>query len=165
MDATRDALQLAHGDLTREIIGAFHDVYNDLGHGYVESVYVRSLMVALGDRGISYEREAPLIVRFRGTIVGTFRVDLLVERTIIVEMKTGEKIVPVHERQLLNYLRASRLSVGLVLNVGERPSVRRMIWTSQPGRQPSTETPTERSTERSTETPTETPTERSTETR
>ncbi len=161
MDATRDALQLAHGDLTREIIGAFHDVYNDLGHGYVESVYVRSLMVALGDRGISYEREAPLIVRFRGTIVGTFRVDLLVERTIIVEMKTGEKIVPVHERQLLNYLRASRLSVGLVLNVGERPSVRRMIWTSQPGRQPTTETATETATEPSTEAATE----RSTETR
>ncbi len=138
MDTTRDALQLAHGELTREIIGAFHDVYNELGHGFVESVYVRSLLVALDDRGIFGELEAPLIVRYRDTIVGRFRVDLLVEGTVIVEMKTGEKIVTAHQRQLLNYLRASGLAVGLVLNVGERPSVRRMIWTGQSGKRRST---------------------------
>ncbi len=140
MNATRDALQLAHGAITGEIIGAFHDVYNELGHGFVESVYVRSLLVALDDRGIFGELEAPLIVRYRDTIVGRFRVDLLVEGTVIVEMKTGEKIVTAHQRQLLNYLRASGLAVGLVLNVGERPSVRRMIWTGQPGKRRSTET-------------------------
>lgn len=134
--AIRDALDLAHGEITQKIIGAFHDVYNDIGDGYFESVYVRSLVVALGDRGITCEREAGLTVRFRDTIVGQFRVDLLVERAIIVEVKVGEKIVSLHERQLINYLRASGLNVGLVLNVGTRPSVRRVIWTRHSVKQP-----------------------------
>jgi GxxExxY protein len=89
------------------------------------------MVVALSARAIACEREAPLTVRYRGVIVGAFRADLLVERAIIVEVKVSEKITTLHQRQLLNYLRVSGLSVGLILNVGERPSVRRMIWTGE----------------------------------
>ena len=140
VNQTRDALALAHGDLTGQVIGAFYDVYNDLWRGYVESVYARSMVVELSARAIACEREAPLVVRYRDIIVGEFRADLLVERKIIVEVKVGDKITAAHQRQLLNYLRVSGLSVGLILNVGERPSVKRLIWTGERSQLPSTET-------------------------
>lgn len=126
---TRDALTLAHGDLTEHIIGAFYEVYNSLGIGFVESVYTRALALALRDRRVTAERECPLTVRFRNVTVGEFRADLLVERLIIVEIKTADKIVEAHERQVRNYLRAARLTVGLILNVSTQPTVRRLIWT------------------------------------
>lgn len=129
MESTRDALRLAHGLLTQQIIEAFYDVYNDLDIGFVESVYALSLQIALAHRGLRAQREAPYRVQFRGQIVGDFRADLVVEDKIVVEIKTADKIVAAHERQLRNYLRASGLSVGLVLTFGERPAVRRMIWT------------------------------------
>jgi GxxExxY protein len=125
----RDVLTLAHGALTHQVIGAFYDVYNALGEGFVESVYAKSLVVALGDRGLNCEREAKLVVRFRDTIVGEFRVDVLVADTVIVELKTAERIVAGHERQLRNYLKASGLTVGLLFIVSDRPIVKRMIWT------------------------------------
>ena len=140
VNQTRGALALAHGDLTGQVIGAFYDVYNDLWRGYVESVYARSMVVELSARAIACEREAPLVVRYRDIIVGEFRADLLVERKIIVEVKVGDKITAAHQRQLLNYLRVSGLSVGLILNVGERPSVKRLIWTGERSQLPSTET-------------------------
>jgi len=127
--ATQDVLQLAYGDLTRQIIDAFYTVFNDLGDGHFESVYVRALQVELDHRGIHSEREARLTVRYRGIVVGDFRVDLLVVETVIVEVKTADRIGVEHERQVLGYLRASGLPVGLILNAGTRPSVRRMIRT------------------------------------
>ncbi|MFI5311356.1 MAG: GxxExxY protein [Gemmatimonadales bacterium] len=127
---TRDGQALVHGDLTREIIGAFFDAYNELGYGFVESVYQRALPLALAARGLHGEREVPLTVRFRGAVVGDYRTDLLVERKVIVESKVGDRILPVHELQLLNYLKATSITVGLVLNFGPRATFRRLLLTS-----------------------------------
>jgi GxxExxY protein len=127
---TRAGLELVHGSLTREIIGAFFDVYNELGYGFVEAVYQRALPVALDARGIRTKREVPLTVHFRGVSVGAYRADLVAEGKIIVESKVAEKILPVHEMQLLNYLKATNLSVGLILNFGPRPTFRRLLLTS-----------------------------------
>jgi GxxExxY protein len=126
---TRAGLALVHGALTREIIGAFFDVYNELGYGFLESVYQRALPVALGARGIRSEREVPLAVQFRGVAVGAYRADLVAEGKVIVESKVAEKILPIHERQLFNYLKATSLSVGLILNFGPRPTFRRLLLT------------------------------------
>ncbi len=126
----RAGLALVHGELTRHIIGAFFEVYNELGYGFVESVYQRALPLALAAQGVRSEREVPLSVRFRGEVVGDYRADLVVEGKVIVESKVADKILPVHEMQLLNYLRATGITVGLVLNFGPRPTFRRLLLTS-----------------------------------
>jgi GxxExxY protein len=123
-------LRLVHGDLTREIIGAFYDVYNGLGFGFVESVYQRAIPVALAKRGVQCAREVPMDVQFEGVEVGVYRADLIVDGKVIVECKVAEKIVRVHELQLLNYLRATGLSVGLILNFGHQATFRRLLLTS-----------------------------------
>lgn len=127
---TRAGFALMHGELTREIIGAFYDVYNALGYGFVESVYQRALPLALNARGVRSERERPLTVRFMGAVVGDYRADLVVEGKVIVESKVADKIFPVHEMQLLNYLKATGMTVGLVLNFGPRPTFRRLLLSS-----------------------------------
>jgi GxxExxY protein len=127
---TRAGLELVHGDLTRQIIGAFYDVYNALGQGFVEAVYQRALPVALSARGIQCEREVPMSVIYKGVHVGEYRADLVVENKVIVESKVALKIIPIHEIQLVNYLKASRISVGLVLNFGPQPTFRRLLLLS-----------------------------------
>jgi GxxExxY protein len=99
-------------------------------HGFVQSVYQRALSLALAARGIQSEREVPLSVQFRGEVVGDYRADLVVEGKVIVESKVAERILPVHEMQLLNYLRATGITVGLVLSFGPRPTLRRLLLTS-----------------------------------
>ena len=123
-----DDLQLAHGEITREVIGAFYEVYNILGYGYGESVFANALPVALAERGLRFEREAPLAVRYRDVVVGVFRADLIVEGRVLVELKVAERIAAAHESQVLNYLRASGLRVALILNFGAKPAVRRLVW-------------------------------------
>jgi GxxExxY protein len=115
-------------ELTDRIIGIFFDVYNELGPGFLESVYEEAMLVALRAAGLRVERQVPLIVYFRGVPVGTFRADLVVEETVVLELKAGRHLEPAHEAQLLNYLRASRLEVGLLFNFGPRPTFRRAVF-------------------------------------
>ncbi len=124
-----DTGRLAHGQITHEIIGAFYDVYNALGFGFVESVYANALALTLAKRGVQFERERLLPVRYRDVLVGEFRTDLVVDGKVVVELKAAERIVAAHESQLLNYLRSSGLSVGLILNFGPSATKRRLIWT------------------------------------
>lgn len=107
---------LVAGNITREIIGAFFDVYNELGYGFAEGVYQRAMPIALAARGVGVgvEREVPLRVLFRGEPVGDYRADLLVEQRVIVEVKAVERLVAAHDAQLLNYLRATGLQLGLL---------------------------------------------------
>ena len=126
-----DGLRLAHGEVTHEIIGAFYDVYNDLGHGFVESVYAKALPIALRRRGVPFQQEVALPVHYLDQLVGEFRADLVVAGCVVVELKAAEKIVGAHEAQMLNYLRASKLKVGLILNFGPRAGTRRLIWTGE----------------------------------
>ena len=128
-----DSSSFAHGDVTRDIIGAFYDIYNALGFGFVESVYANAMPIALTKRGVSFERERPMCVHYDNIVVGQFRADLVAAKTVIVELKAADQIAAAHERQLLNYLRASQLRVGLILNFGPKPAVRRITWTGDTG--------------------------------
>jgi len=116
-----------HSELTDLIIGVFYDVYNELGFGFLESVYRNSLRVALIQKGLTVDPEVPVSVFFRGQNVGDFRADLVVNGTILLELKTAERIIPAHEAQVLNYLRSTALEIGLILNFGPRPQVRRLL--------------------------------------
>jgi GxxExxY protein len=116
-----------HSYLTETIIGVFYDVYNELGFGFLESVYRRALALALRDKGLVIAEEVPVAVFFRGRTVGDFKADLVVNNVVLLELKTAENIVGAHESQVINYLRATHLELGLVLNFGPKPQVRRLL--------------------------------------
>jgi GxxExxY protein len=116
--------------LTRRIIGAFYDVYNALGYGFLESVYQAALEREMADRGLSVVREAGAEVRYKGSVVGVFRADLLVESRVVVELKASRKLESAHLAQVINYLRATDLEVGLLLHFGPRPSFQRFVATN-----------------------------------
>jgi GxxExxY protein len=127
MEPDAETDRIAHA-----IIGASIEVHRYLGPGYLESVYEEALAVQLGLQQIQYERQLPVGVDYKGFIVGEGRLDLVVERRIVVELKTVERLVPIHRAQLLSYLKASRLSLGLLINFNEtvlRNGVRRVILT------------------------------------
>jgi GxxExxY protein len=116
-----------HSELTETVIGVFYDVYNELGFGFLESVYRKALRLALVEQGLAVSSEFPVSVFFRGVNVGDFRADLVVNELILLELKTTESIVRAHEAQVLNYLRSTRFELGLILNFGPRPQVRRLV--------------------------------------
>jgi len=126
----RAGLALMHGGITSGILGAFFDVYNELGYGFAESVYQRSMVLALSARDLKCEREVPLTVHFRGEVVGDYRADIVVANKVIVECKVADRIVNVHEMQIVNYLRATGITVGLVLNFGPTPTFKRLLLTT-----------------------------------
>jgi GxxExxY protein len=127
METTTQPASLKHAELTDITIGTFYDVFNELGHGFLESVYREAMIVALTGKGFELEREKTVEVRFRGEVVGMFRTDLVVAERVIVELKCARTIDSNHEAQLLNYLKATPYEVGLLLNFGNRPSFRRMV--------------------------------------
>jgi GxxExxY protein len=112
--------------LTEKIIRVFYEVYNELGYGFLESVYREAMRIALGQVGFRVEAEVPVPVSFRGRLVGVFRADLIVDGSVILELKTAESIGKAHEAQVLHYLRASEMEVGLVMNFGPDARFRRV---------------------------------------
>lgn len=114
-------------ELTDLVIGVFYDVYNEMGFGFLESVYRKAMRFALMDKGLTAEEEVAVAVLFRGRNVGDFKADLLVNGLVLVELKTAERLVPAHEAQVLNYLRATSLELGLLMNFGPKPQVRRLL--------------------------------------
>lgn len=116
--------------LTQKIIGAYYNVYNILGHGFLESVYVNALYLVLTGMGLHVDRERPITVYFQGKVVGEFRADLVVEGRVIVEVKAVRVLDPAHEAQLLNYLRATEVELGLLMNFGERPEFERLVFSN-----------------------------------
>lgn len=118
---------LKHEALTETIIGVFYDVYNELGHGFLESVYQEAMQMALREAGFRIERQKPVPVYFRGEKVGVFFADLVVDSTVILELKVARTIERIHEAQLRHYLKATDLEVGLLLNFGESPQFRRIF--------------------------------------
>jgi GxxExxY protein len=109
---------IEYGELTEQILSCAFDVSNELGIGFLESVYENALCVALKQRGLQFAQQAPLPVIFRGVNVGSFFIDLLVADTIVLELKAAKAIAPEHEMQILNYIRASSKPVGFLLNFG-----------------------------------------------
>lgn len=114
--------------LTERVIGVFYAVPNDLGHGFSETVYENAFAYALRTTGLSVEQQSRLVVKYRGVIVGEFFADLIVERRLLIELKSVSNIVPAHEAQLTNYLKATGLRVGLLLNSGPRAQLKRRIF-------------------------------------
>jgi len=120
-------LGLRYGEVTDQILGIFYKVYNELGHGFLESVYARAMAIALQQAGLSIEAESPVPVWFRGIDIGNFRADFVVEKKILLELKAVDHLDRHHEAQLFNYLRATDIEVGLLLNFGPRPDFRRIV--------------------------------------
>jgi GxxExxY protein len=119
---------LKHGLITDKILGVFYQVYNELGHGFLESVYHRSLVLALESVGLNVCSRVAIPVWFRGTQVGQFEADILVESCVLLELKAVRTLDSSHRAQLLNYLRATEIEVGLLLNFGEKPEFNRLIF-------------------------------------
>lgn len=117
-----------HAELTGEIIGAFYHVYNTLGYGFLESVYQKSLMLTLRKRGHRVDDQQPVEVYFEREVVGGYFADLVVNELVIVELKSVETLCEAHEAQLLNYLRATEIEVGLLLNFGPKAQVKRKVF-------------------------------------
>ena len=109
---------MLHSDLTRTIIGCAFEVQNELGAGFLESVYEKAMMIALADAGISIKSQEPIKVGFRGKTVGDFYADLLVPGKVIIELKAVESLTPQHKAQVINYLNATGIPVGLLINFG-----------------------------------------------
>jgi GxxExxY protein len=118
---------LIEKELTGRVIGTFFDVYNALGFGFLESIYARAMEQALVNAGMRVEREYPASVYFRGEAIGFHRVDMLIERRLVVEIKATDVLPPTSRRQLRNYLCALRLDGGLILHFGPKPEFQRMI--------------------------------------
>jgi GxxExxY protein len=124
-------LGLKHAALTEKIIGVFYDVYNELGYGFLESTYAEALFIALQETGLSAVREVPVPVWFRGKKVGQYYSDLIAEGAVLVELKAARALDSAHEAQLLHYLRATDVEVGLLLNFGLRPQFRRLLFDNE----------------------------------
>jgi len=122
---------MKHEALTERLIGLFYDVYNELGHGFLESIYQKSYVLALQQAGIGFIEQHPVKVSFRGLEVGEFRADILVESVVILELKAVQVPESAHERQLTNYLRATDIEVGLLFNFGPRAQFRRLIFDNE----------------------------------
>ncbi len=123
--------ELKHRELTEKIIGVFYDVYNELGHGFLESVYQSAMEIALKDAGLRVERELAIPVWFRRRDVGNFKADLVAEGCVLLELKTAQAIDRAHEAQLMNYLRATEIEVGLLFNFGPKPQFRRFVFENE----------------------------------
>ena len=121
---------MLHKDLTEKIIKAFYKVYNTLGYGFLEKVYQKALIVELREVGLKCVEEVPIKVYYEGINVGDYRADIIVEESVIIENKAIESIVEEHEFQLINYLKATDIEIGLLLNFGKKPQFKRKIYTN-----------------------------------
>ena len=117
-----DTRGLKHKELTETIIGVFYEVYNELGHGFLESVYEKAFEYALTSKGLEVLRQIDVPVWFRGQKVGAFVADVLVNKSVLLELKATRTLDSAHEAQLLNYLRATEIEVGLLFNFGIKRS-------------------------------------------
>jgi GxxExxY protein len=119
---------LKHSEVTDKIIGVFYDVYNEFGHGFLESTYAEAMVIALAESGLTAVREVPVPVWFRGKKVGQYFADMVVDDAVLLELKAARTLESAHEAQLLHYLRATEIEVGLLLNFGVRPQFRRLLF-------------------------------------
>ncbi len=115
-----DAMTLLHEDITHKLIEACFEVINELGAGFLESVYQQALLIALAQKGLRARSQAPISVMFRGQSVGEFYADIFVEDKVIVELKAISALTPAHKAQLINYLKATGIDVGLLVNFGQQ---------------------------------------------
>ena len=121
-------MEFKHGDITDLVLKAFYRVYGTLGYGFLEKVYRNSLAVELRRMKLDVVQEARIEVHYEGEVVGEYYADLLVAGAVLVEVKSVPRLLEEHEAQLLNYLKATPYEVGLLLNFGPKPEVKRKVF-------------------------------------
>ena len=121
---------LLHRNITEAILNVYYEVYNELGSGFLEKVYQNAMYFELKERGYQVEAQKQIKVYFKKQLVGEYFSDLLVEDKVIVELKATEVLMNVHMAQIMNYLKATEIEVGLLLNFGEEPEFKRIIYTN-----------------------------------
>ncbi len=122
-------VELKHKDVTEKILHAFYKiVYPQLGYGFLEKVYENAMAIALTSMGLKVEPQVEILVYFQDQVVGEYFADLVVNDVVIVELKAASRLLPEHEAQLLNYLRATPYEVGLLLNFGPKPDFKRKAY-------------------------------------
>lgn len=114
--------------MSRKIIRGFYDVYNELGTGFLESVYENSLYLLLTEAGLKVEKQCPISIYLRKHNVGNYKADLIIEGKILIELKAVSKLIPEHEAQIINYLKASKIDFGLLMNFGDEPEFKRFVF-------------------------------------
>lgn len=121
-------MKLKHKEITDKIISAFYEVYNELGFGFLESVYETALFIVLKGHGLSVERQMKINVYFREQVIGEFKADLIINQKVIVEIKAVKSFAPEHEAQILNYLKSTNIEVGLLVNFGPKFMFKRFVF-------------------------------------
>ena len=122
---------MIHKALTDKVIKAFYKVYNTLGYGFLEKVYENALIIELENNGLNVEAQKPISVLYENRVVGDYFADLCVAGTVIIELKAAESLSQSNEAQLINYLKATGIEVGLLLNFGRKPEFVRKIFTTK----------------------------------
>ncbi len=122
---------LLYKNITDQIIKTYYEVYNELGYGFLERVYQNAMLLELKNKGLVVESQKMIKVHYKGLLVGDYFADIIVENSVILELKASEVLVYENELQLLNYLRATNIEVGLLLNFGKKAEFRRKIFTNE----------------------------------
>ncbi len=120
--------EFLYEDITKKTIKCFYKVYDELGNGFLESVYEKSLMIELKNIGLKADNQKSLNVYYKNQLVGDFKADITVEDKIIIEIKAVTKLIAQHEAQLINYLKTTGMKVGLLVNFGEKLEFKRKIF-------------------------------------
>ena len=120
-----------YSDLTEKIIKCFYKVYNALGYGFLEKVYQNALLIELHNAGLFVQAQKQIKVFYNKSVVGEYYADIIVNDCVILELKAAEAVVEEHEFQLINHLKATDIEVGLLLNFGKKPEIRRKIFTNE----------------------------------
>ena len=121
---------MLHENITKKIIEAYYIVYNKLGYGFLERVYQKALLIELRKRGLNCKEEYPIKVYYDDVLVGEYRADILVDDCVIIENKAQPVLIEENEFQLINYLKATNIEIGLLLNYGKKPEFKRKIFTN-----------------------------------
>lgn len=119
---------MKHEHITEKIIQAFYKVYNTLGYGFLEKVYENAMYIELNILGFKVERQKKITVFYYGNTIGEYCADLVVDELVTVELKANECLCEENESQLVNYLKATKIEVGLLLNFGKKPEIKRKIF-------------------------------------
>jgi GxxExxY protein len=121
---------MLHKEVTDVILKSFYKVYNTLGYGFLEKVYENALVIELKKAGLQCVQQQQVKVYYEGEEVGLYYSDVLTEHCVVIELKAAERLCEAHEQQLVNYLKATRLEVGLLLNFGKEPQFVRKVFTN-----------------------------------
>ena len=119
-----------HNELTEKIIRSFYSVYNTLGYGFLEKVYENAMIIELTNNGLKCSKQKAISVYYQDQVVGKYYADIIVNDLVILELKAASALIKEHEYQLINYLKATEKEIGLLLNFGKKPEVRRKIFTN-----------------------------------